>query len=99
MPCYYTGSAEGDARLAAEEAQTALTNVTQMLCALMTLIETHHDYLMPDVPSNVRIWWDRHKEIDKKREAQRKREEKVYAARKAARAKLSRAERKLLGID
>jgi hypothetical protein len=65
MPCTYTGSLEGDARLAADEARTALTNVTAMLCSVCQKAEKagRPDLLSPKVAS----WWKKHKKVDEKR--------------------------------
>jgi hypothetical protein len=63
MPCYYTGSAEGDARLHAEEAQTELTKVTRLLCSAMKAAERQR--FLSAMPNDVRQWWREHKKIDR----------------------------------
>jgi hypothetical protein len=69
MPCTYTGSLEGDARLAASEAlakkTSTLTKVTQMLCATCTKAEKagRLDLLSP----KTQVWWKKHKKQDAKR--------------------------------
>lgn len=65
MPCFSTGSAEGDAYLRTEEAQAELTEVTRMLCSVC---EAHPDWTK--LPSDIRRWYKRHLEIDA--EAQKK---------------------------
>jgi hypothetical protein len=66
MPCYYTGTAEGDAKLQRNEANKALTKVTRLLCRLCR----HHDkYSLLDMPPEVRKWWKKHQMIDNKRKA------------------------------
>lgn len=68
MPCTYTGSLEGDARLATSEANQKLTEVTQMLCALCTHIEENYeDDIIGEVPKTNK-WWKEHKEVDRIRE-------------------------------
>lgn len=68
MPCYYTGSAEGDRALAAEEGKERLvkkiTNLTQMLCDCCQFIEAS-GYDMPY--KGIENFWKKHKKIDAKR--------------------------------
>jgi hypothetical protein len=64
MPCYVTGSAEGDARMAADDARAEATHVTRMLCEVMaTLSEAQIKKLSPDLKK----WWKRHGEMDQRR--------------------------------
>lgn len=69
MPCYYTGSAEGDAKLAYQEATEALTEVTSLLCELCAYVEAGGG--RGTLPERVQEWWEKHQRID----AKRKREE------------------------
>lgn len=73
MPCYYTGSAEGDRALALEEAEkentAIITELTQMLCSTLTEMEGH---LEPEqveaiLSKRTQTWWRKHKKIDAKR--------------------------------
>lgn len=68
MPCYYTGTAEGDARLAASEANSKVTELTQHLCAVLTNLETEIGYESNEwfkiVSDSVHGWWRKHKAID-----------------------------------
>lgn len=70
MPCYYTGSAEGDARLSEQEAHTETTKITDMLCRTLKAIEDRE--LEPDLlliqllPKDVQRWWKEHKKLDKR---------------------------------
>jgi hypothetical protein len=41
MPCYATGSAEGDARLSAQEAQKEATAATRVACELVKTMRGH----------------------------------------------------------
>jgi len=63
MPCYLTGSPEGDARLTLQEAQENATNLCEMLCIACRYIE-HKDLT---IPIEIQRWWSIHKKIDKKR--------------------------------
>ena len=66
MPCYYTGTAAGDARLEASEANQALTKTTAHLCSLCRHIEdTYEDDIIGDVPG-LKKWWKEHKAIDER---------------------------------
>ena len=69
MPCYYTGSAEGDAQLAADEARRELTRVTRVACELWELVESipmlHHNLQVLSGPTL--RWIRQHQKIDKKR--------------------------------
>jgi hypothetical protein len=59
MPCYHTGSAEGDARLVANEARKEVTRLTRLLCAAMRA----HD-ASTNMPASVVAWWAEHKRVD-----------------------------------
>ncbi len=67
MPCYYTGSAEGDAQLAAKEAREELgktiTELNRYLCAACHVLEING---WP-FPRGLDKWWKKHKKIDAKR--------------------------------
>ena len=69
MPCTYTGSLEGDRALAAQKNADHLakqiTNLTQLLCKTLTIVEAHDglEYL----PKDVNKWWSAHKKIDARR--------------------------------
>lgn len=77
MPCYYTGSAEGDAQLEAEIARKKLTEVTAMLCELCDFVESEERNL----PDHIAAWWDEHTKVDRERRRRERRE--LYLLRKA----------------
>lgn len=62
MPCYYTGSAEGDARLDAEIARKELTETTELLCKTMKWLEVNN----MQIPEFAKNWWKKHQKSDKK---------------------------------
>lgn len=62
MPCFYTGSAEGDARLNAAESHKALTKATRVLCKTCKWLEKSN--LMDHSPSELKKWWTSHKKVD-----------------------------------
>ena len=102
MPCYVTGSAEGDAHLAAQEANEEATRVTEMLCSVMRNLDNLG--LSRFAPGNVQDWWKKHKRIDQQREEREAREkEKSKSVRlkrlKTELAGLSAEERKILGLS
>ena len=62
MPCYYTGSAEGDRALQAKE---ALDEMTSIACFAFSVLEEHN--LLSTAPKAYRNWWSRHKTADRER--------------------------------
>lgn len=76
MPCTYTGSLEGDARLILGE---ELDKYTAMLCAVCTQMELNIGPLftgeilerasqrMPEGSENINEWWKNHKATDRTR--------------------------------
>lgn len=63
MPCYVTGSAAGDLALSLEEAHRTATTTTEMLCWMCArFYDYEHTW-----PENIRKWWKKHMEIDRKR--------------------------------
>lgn len=100
MACYYTGSAEGDADLARQENAKALTNVTQMLCGVMTDLEKRYRHRSRDnayrnvlqaVPG-LDEWWEEHKKIDTQRQEKAEANKVKALLRKQALSKLSQEE-------
>ncbi len=96
MPCYMTGTAEGDASLAASEAIQRTTELTRLLCMQLEALEnTNNEHL---IHRAVLPWWNHHKEIDQQRKnnVKKARENAKVAAR--AKKKLTREERAALGL-
>lgn len=93
MPCYYTGSAEGDANLAAKEARDALTEVTALLCSMCSAYENNQG-----VPAAVAKWWSQHKKMDRETRMRTSLEANRRFLRQKALKKLSKAEREALGL-
>ena len=98
MPCYYTGTAEGDARLAADEAHKSLTEVTAHLCWLC-------DYNERLLQANVLrerpplwAWWQKHKALDAQHREQAAYEARQLVFRQAALRKLTKEEKEALGL-
>lgn len=60
MPCYATGSREGDLMLSMRESQEEATKVTDLLCQVCRLAEVDGRPL----PAEVAVWWAKHKKID-----------------------------------
>lgn len=96
MPCTYTGSIEGDRRMAEEEDRQKLgkiiTSLTQMICGIMDYIENKG--LVTDVSELYEVdgleqFWEKHKKLD----AERKERDK-----KIALSKLTDYDLKLLGL-
>lgn len=61
MPCYVTGSREGDNALAWEEAHKRdVQKLTRLLCQALQLLE-HTDTA---IPKGLTTWWEKHKDQD-----------------------------------
>lgn len=114
MPCFYTGSLEGDRALAAEQgaAENAklITNLTQMLCDVCEELDKQPKSLREHIESppsfkncstQVQNWWQKHKETDKKRREKAEEESKLHreVVKRKALSKLSEEEIKILGLD
>lgn len=100
MPCYYTGSAAGDAELEHGETQQALTHVTRMLCDLCEAVEDHdgeQSTLLSSSPS-LSKWWADHKQIDQQRRNREKQDRECKALQQSAIKKLTAEERRALGL-
>lgn len=97
MPCYYTGSAEGDARLAAREAHEKLTSMTEIACQAMAALESLDELKLMSAEANE--WWQEHKAIDALRKSREVRKREKAEAKKKALAKLSPDEKEVLGLD
>lgn len=95
MPCYYTGSAEGDVNLAATEARESLTKVTAMLCD--TLDEVEREGILHFCSPETQAWWAEHQRIDAIRIEKEESEETQRKLREEGLAKLSPEERTALG--
>lgn len=101
MPCVYETDWEMRARLKNE-----LDDVTRMLCSVMkVLARVKKIDIMARLPEDVTTWWEKHKEIDRKRmEAARalkkklEDDEKRAALREQVLKRLTSEERKALGI-
>lgn len=107
MPCNSCGMP------AVDTTGQKLDRVTDMLCQVLGTIERQHG-LVNGRPSNrgtgadfsnkvvvsasVMKWWKEHKKIDEARLERERQEEEVEEQRLAALAKLTAAERKLLGL-
>lgn len=100
MPCYSTGTAEGDARLAAAEEAKHAALLENMLCGLCTRIEAGEilsPHFINDDPT-LKAWWARHKKADKRKKALEEADKKRSALSIKARRKLTKAELEALGI-
>lgn len=91
MPCYYTGTREGDLELNLEEKSEALTKVTRLLCEVCQKFEGK-------LPKNAQVWWSEHKEIDRERQERETRDKMRDTLIKSAKSKLTQAEREAMGL-
>lgn len=69
MPCFVTGSAEGDAQLAASEAREAATLATRLLCGVMERISPMQRGDLYRLVAGLQPWWEKHQQIDRDRKA------------------------------
>lgn len=97
MPCYATGSAEGDARLAADEAHDEMTMVTALLCSLCVELDKHKQKKL--MPPKVKRWWENHKEIDRERIREATAESNKERLKRSTLKRLSKKEKEALGIE
>ena len=76
MPCFYTGSAEGDAALASKESAEKLAKelsaTTDLLCTTLKQLESTSPAAIKKLPANVQDWWKEHKKVDQRRPPKRK---------------------------
>lgn len=100
MPCYYTGSALGDAKLSAAESSKKVTELTDILCSTFRALERNGSWnnIKDQLTTPAVTWWEHHKAVDaeKQRVAREEQNKRIIAA--AARNKLSDEERAALGI-
>lgn len=94
MPCYDTGSAEGDARQAAAEAGRRVTELASALCELCAHCEAKGVPLTPQAA----LFWSYHKRLDEERKRDEERWAKERAIRDEADA-LIRKRRQESGLD
>lgn len=75
MPCYYTGSAEGDAALAQKESSEKLakelSTTTDLLCTTLKQLESTSPAAIKKLPANIQDWWKKHKKVDQRRSPKR----------------------------
>lgn len=69
MPCYLTGSREGDMDLEMKELRARAQTVNAMLCEVCEVAEEHE--FLDLLPVQVRAWWAQHK-LQDERERNRK---------------------------
>lgn len=96
MPCYVTGSAVGDAELAASEASREATEATRIACETLTLLEKLGK--LSQLTRNTQRWWSNHKKVDAQRKAVEKEQVRVARLAIAARDKLTPDEKSALGL-
>jgi hypothetical protein len=99
MPCYLTGSAEGDARLSASESRAEVTKLAALLCKVCETYENTPEGSDVYLPSDVLSWWNEHKKIDAERLRREAEDLQRNQARKNALSKLTAAERRALNLD
>lgn len=94
MPCYITGSAEGDARLSEQEARRELEVVTRVACELAEFASGFKRAFSKETTA----WMADHARIDRARRLWERAREEERQIKSAALRKLTSKERKLLGV-
>src|SRR5690349_3511198 len=101
MACFITGSAEGDARLSASEANSRATKYNELLCWVLTTLEIDDDetlYYLLDNHDELREYWTEHKKVDEARYKKKLEEDRATKLKEDGLAKLTPEERKALGL-
>lgn len=96
MPCRYDppgGSPEEKIR---KQFRKDLDSLTRMLCVASNRLEKEN--LMHLLPDENKEWYENHKKQDAAREAEERKKKEAENRRKAALAKLSDEDKKILGI-
>lgn len=97
MPCYATGSRQGDLELSLNDAQKIATKATQRLCATLEVFEQYEEFNL--LPADVKRWWRKHKEVDARRKFKARAIAKKKQLAAVAKRKLSPAERAALDLE
>lgn len=97
MPCYATGSRQGDLELSLSESQKIATKSTQRLCATLEVFEQFEEFNL--LPADVKRWWKSHKEVDARRKFKQRQLAKKKRLAAAAKKKLSAEERRALNLE
>ena len=91
MPCYMTGSLEGDLRMSLEEYQEKAGGLTRILCKVCDKATKNGTF--KDLPKEARLWYAKHELIDRERKREEARLERER--RKKDERELARLKRKL----
>lgn len=68
MPCYMTGSLEGDLAMHAEDAQEEAQEATRAACELLKYLrDCHVGFSVPSLTKATQRWIRKHEKIDRKR--------------------------------
>jgi hypothetical protein len=99
MPCFITGTAEGDARLAASDARSQATEYNAMLCTTLSYLKEHYGYVLEALLADnqdIAQYWIAHLAVDAERKLreQERREDLVTSALN----KLTDEEKQALGV-
>ena len=69
MPCYRTGSFEGDRALALREnneaLRTLITKLTRVACDALSVLSEYEEF--DRVKPETKLWWAKHEKIDRER--------------------------------
>jgi hypothetical protein len=96
MPCYITGSQEGDLSLSLEEAHSKATELTNLLCMQCEALEaTKNFHLMHFC---VRKWWENHKKIDEDRRREEQKKIHLQTIKSKLMKQLTQDEKEALGL-
>lgn len=90
MPCMDGGPSYDDYDRMRDE----ISELSIILCAICEDLENENK----PIPNRAIIWWEEHKEADRKREAKEEAEKEEQNAREKALDKLTASERRLLDL-
>lgn len=100
MPCYITGSREGDLELSSRQASQRATEAARAACEALSIVEARGD--LAECSAETQEWWAEHKRIDRERAGRESELERIMReheqAKRDALAKLTDEERRVLGV-
>ena len=91
MPCRYDDFGESD-----RQKQAELDKLTRMLCEVLIFTK---DYVSIKFSKETEDWWETHKKLDDARKAEKAKEKIRALIKKNALAKLTKEEKRELGLS
>ena len=95
MPCRDWGDNPSVVYRDDPETRRRLDLATRVACAALRTLSKE---AINNLPQEVRVWWEKHQEMDRRREVAERNQRQKEAAKKRALNKLTPEERKALGV-